>query len=414
MSSSFVTSSLFRFCFPLLLLSILLVGMNNVILITESNHGFANNLPYILLSVAGVLCFTFKQGRMAMVSIAMLVAYAVIQTRLQSPLNTGTTLLELSLLAALLPVSCLLVYAFPDTALSARTTGFYLLAIGLFIAWSQLIITHFYDGGFESWSEGVLFTVSSLSKLPFILLMYSIGLSGLTAILVLMYNRPIDVVVYSSIVMASSTFIFFDVLYISSTLFSLSGVLIIIYMMSASHALAFNDQLTNIPGRHALESDMKHLGRKYSLAMLDIDHFKTFNDTYGHDIGDEVLKLVASRMKLTSGHPRIYRYGGEEFTIIYRRKQAKQVVGHLNELIQDIAAYDIVIRDNHARPNCDDTGSKNRGQGSLASKIVNVTVSIGLADSKTTKKPEEVMKLADNALYKAKEAGRNRLSISKE
>ncbi|MEF1230035.1 GGDEF domain-containing protein, partial [Vibrio fortis] len=67
MSSSFVTSSLFRFCFPLLLLSILLVGMNNVILITESNHGFANNLPYILLSVAGVLCFTFKQGRMAMV-----------------------------------------------------------------------------------------------------------------------------------------------------------------------------------------------------------------------------------------------------------------------------------------------------------------------------------------------------------
>ena len=155
----------------------------------------------------------------------------------------------------------------------------------------------------------------------------------------------------------SSTFIFFDVQYISSTLFSLSGVLIIIYMMSASHALAFNDQLTNIPGRHALEgSDMKHLGRKYALAMLDIDHFKSFNDTYGHDIGDEVLKLVASRMKLASGRPRIYRYGGEEFTIIYRRKQAKQVVGHLNELIKDIEAYDIVIRDNHARPNCDDTG----------------------------------------------------------
>ena len=185
-------------------------------------------------------------------------------------------------------------------------------------------------------------------------------------------------------------------------------------MMSASHALAFNDQLTNIPGRHALESDMKHLGRKFSLAMLDIDHFKSFNDTYGHDIGDEVLKLVASRMRLTSGHPRIYRYGGEEFTIIYRRKQAKHVVTHLNELIKDIEAYDIIIRDNQARPNCDETGSKNRGCVPSKSKIVNVTVSIGLADSKSTKKPEEVMKLADNALYKAKKAGRNRLSISKE
>lgn len=89
MSSSFATSSLFRFSFPLLLLCILLVGMNNVILVTESNHGFANNLPYILLSVAGILCFTFKQGRMAMVSVTMLIAYIVIQTRLQTPLKYG-------------------------------------------------------------------------------------------------------------------------------------------------------------------------------------------------------------------------------------------------------------------------------------------------------------------------------------
>ena len=219
MSSSFVTSSLFRFSFPLLLLSILLVGMNSVILITESNQGFANNLPYILLSVAGILCFTFKQGRMTMVSITMLIAYIVIQMRLQTPLNTGTTLLELSLLAALLPVSCLLVYAFPNTALSLRTAGLYFAAIALFVTWSLLIISHFYDGGFESWSEGLLFTLPSLSKIPFILVMYSLGLSGLTAILVLLYNRPIDVVVYSSIVMASATFIFFDVQYISSTLF---------------------------------------------------------------------------------------------------------------------------------------------------------------------------------------------------
>ena len=134
MASSFVTSSLFRFCFPLLLLVMLLVGMNNVILVTESNLGFASNLPYILLSVAVLLCHTFRQGRMAMVSSTMLVAYLIIQVRLQTPLNTGTTLLELSLLATLLPVTCLLVYAFPDNGVNSKSMFLYALVV-VMIMW---------------------------------------------------------------------------------------------------------------------------------------------------------------------------------------------------------------------------------------------------------------------------------------
>ncbi|NOH96963.1 GGDEF domain-containing protein [Vibrio sp. 99-70-13A1] len=407
MTSSFVTSSLFRFFFPLLLLGVLLIGMNNVILVTNSNLGIASNLPYILLIVAGVLCHTFKQGRMAMVSLAMLTAYSIIQYRLQTPLSSGTTLLELSLLATLLPVACLFVYAFPDTGVNSKVIALYVSILLLFIIWSQLILNHFNDGGFETWSEGVLFTVPSVSKLPLILVLYGLGLSGLTSILVLLYNRPIDVVVYSSILLASTTFVFFHIQYISSTMFSLSGILIIVYVMSASHAMAFNDQLTDIPGRHALEVDMKHLGRKYTMAMVDIDHFKSFNDTYGHDTGDDVLKLVASRLKLTSGGAKAYRYGGEEFTIIFKGKQIHQVKEHLEDLIHDIESYDMTIRNNQSRPESDETGMKKRGKVAPTSKIVNVTVSIGVADSSTTRQPEEVIKLADNALYGAKKAGRN-------
>ncbi|MCP4955669.1 MAG: GGDEF domain-containing protein, partial [Photobacterium aquimaris] len=159
MASSFVTSSMFRFCFPLFLLAILLAGMNNVILVTDSNLGFASNLPYILLSVAILLCHTFRQGRMAMVSVTMLVAYLVIQVRLQTPLSTGTTLLELSLLAALVPVTCLLVYAFPDTGVNSKSMFLYALVLVLFMIWAKLIVSHFHAGGFESWSEGLLFTV---------------------------------------------------------------------------------------------------------------------------------------------------------------------------------------------------------------------------------------------------------------
>ncbi|CAH6848983.1 GGDEF domain protein [Vibrio chagasii] len=411
MASSFVTSSMFRFCFPLLLLAILLAGMNNVILVTDSNLGFASNLPYILLSVAVLLCHTFRQGRMAMVSVTMLVAYLVIQVRLQTPLNTGTTLLELSLLAALVPVTCLLVYAFPDTGVNSKSMFLYALVLVLFVVWAQLIVSHFHAGGFESWSEGILFTVTDFSKLPFVLVLYSLCLLGLTAILVLVYNRSIDVVVYSAILLASSTFIFFDVQYISSTMFSLSGTLIIVYVMSASHDMAFNDQLTNIPGRHALEVDMKHLGRKYSMAMVDIDHFKKFNDTYGHDIGDDVLKLVASILKETTGGARAYRYGGEEFTIIFKGKHTEQVKEHLQSLVSQVHDYDMTIRNTKERPDDHDEGIKKRGKNGQASEIVNVSVSIGLADSTTTKHPEEVLKLADQALYKAKKTGRNKLCI---
>ncbi|WP_192890855.1 GGDEF domain-containing protein [Vibrio bathopelagicus] len=412
MASSFVTSSMFRFCFPLLLLAMLLVGMNNVILVTDSNLGFASNLPYILLSVAVLLCHTFRQGRMAMVSITMLVAYLVIQVRLQTPLNTGTTLLELSLLAALVPVSCLLVYAFPDTGVNSKSMFLYTLVVVLFMVWAQLIVSHFHAGGFESWSEGVLFTVRDFSKLPFVLVLYSLCLLGLTSILVLVYNRSIDVVVYSAILLASSTFIFFDIQYISSTMFSLSGTLIIVYVMSASHDMAFNDQLTNIPGRHALEVDMKHLGRHYSMAMVDIDHFKQFNDTYGHDIGDDVLKLVARLLKETTGGARAYRYGGEEFTIIFKGKHSDQVKEHLQALISEIQNYDMTIRNTQDRPDDHEVGIKKRGQNTNPTKVVNVTVSIGLSDSTTTKQPEEVLKLADNALYKAKETGRNKLCVN--
>ena len=409
MASSFVTSSMFRFCFPLFLLAILLAGMNNVILVTDSNLGFASNLPYILLSVAVLLCHTFRQGRMAMVSVTMLVAYLVIQVRLQTPLSTGTTLLELSLLAALVPVTCLLVYAFPDTGVNSKSMFLYALVLVLFMIWAQLIVSHFHAGGFESWSEGLLFTVRDFSKLPFVLVLYSLCLVGLTAILVLVYNRSIDVVVYSAILLASSTFIFFDVQYISSTMFSLSGTLIIIYVMSASHDMAFNDQLTNIPGRHALEVDMKHLGRKYSMAMVDIDHFKKFNDTYGHDIGDDVLKLVASILKETTGGARAYRYGGEEFTIIFKGKHAEQVEEHLQTLVSEVHNYDMTIRNAKERPDNHDEGIKKRGKNGQSAEVVNVSVSIGLADSTTTKHPEEVLKLADQALYKAKKTGRNKL-----
>ncbi|HAG79498.1 MAG TPA: GGDEF domain-containing protein, partial [Pseudomonas sp.] len=64
-----------------------------------------------------------------------------------------------------------------------------------------------------------------------------------------------------------------------------------------AYLMAFRDELTGLPGRRALNERLQRLGRQYVLAMADVDHFKRFNDTYGHDVGDQVLKMVASRLR---------------------------------------------------------------------------------------------------------------------
>ncbi|UPQ89914.1 GGDEF domain-containing protein [Vibrio sinaloensis] len=411
MSFSLVTTNWFRLSLPLLLMTFVALGIDKVIQLTRANLDILTNLPLVLLSVAIVLGHVFKQSRIAMVSCAMMLAYWIIQTRLQSPLSSGTTILELSLLAGLLPVALVLVYSFRNANLLSRGFALYCVILAMLIGWSYLTLTYFYDGGFENINETFLYVIPQVSKLPFILALYTFAMVLLLAICVLSQNRIIDTVVYTAVLLSSTTFIFFDTTYISSTLFSLAGILLLVQLLSASYELAFMDTLTEIPGRLALESDMRHLGRRYTIAMLDIDHFKSFNDTYGHDTGDDVLKLVAAKLKQVGGKAKVYRYGGEEFTVLFKGKNAEQAHEHLEQLRQSIESYEMVIRDHQKRPKDDKQGSKTRGS-KKTSDSVTITISIGVADSSDSNKVSEVIKTADGALYKAKKAGRNRVCMA--
>lgn len=150
---------------------------------------------------------------------------------------------------------------------------------------------------------------------------------------------------------------------------------------------------------------MRHLGRKFTVAMVDVDHFKSFNDSYGHETGDDVLKLVAARLRMVQGRAKVYRYGGEEFTVLFKGKTAEQAMDYLELLRADIEAYDLVIRNLESRPKNDKDGAKQRSDSKRMS--VNITVSIGLCDSTLQRDPNEALKFADQALYAAKKAGRN-------
>ncbi len=193
------------------------------------------------------------------------------------------------------------------------------------------------------------------------------------------------------------------------TAFSAAGALALtLSVLRDSYNMAFKDDLTNMPSRRSLNESLNGLGRRYALAMLDVDHFKKFNDTYGHDVGDQVLKMVAHKMMAVGGGGKAYRYGGEEFTILFPGRSAKDIIPELEIIRKAIADYKLALR-NVERPKNVKEGKTQRGaRGEVPH--VSVTISIGVAErGEDPTTPEEVLKAADKALYKAKNRGRNQV-----
>jgi diguanylate cyclase (GGDEF)-like protein len=184
-----------------------------------------------------------------------------------------------------------------------------------------------------------------------------------------------------------------------------AGLVLVFAVLEHGYDIAYRDELTGLLGRRAFTSMMEQLGRTYAFAMCDVDHFKRFNDTYGHDVGDDVLKMVAKKLSHVEGGGRVFRYGGEEFLVVFRGRTAIEATPFMESVRQAIAETDFVLRreDRPARkprrPSKTDPGKR---------QAVTVTISIGIADkSLRHSTPDLVLDAADAALYAAKAAGRN-------
>ncbi|HUQ24806.1 MAG TPA: GGDEF domain-containing protein [Burkholderiales bacterium] len=189
---------------------------------------------------------------------------------------------------------------------------------------------------------------------------------------------------------------------------SAAGLTLVFALLQESHQLAFRDPLTGLPGRRALEERLRALGGHYAIAMVDVDHFKKFNDTHGHDIGDQVLKLVGGRLSQAAKGGVAYRYGGEEFSVLFPGASVDEAARELDDIRNAIETYKMVVR-SPDRPKQADEGAKRRGEGA-PDKQLSVTVSIGVAGPAEGATPQHVIKAADEALYRAKQGGRNRVS----
>jgi diguanylate cyclase (GGDEF)-like protein len=187
--------------------------------------------------------------------------------------------------------------------------------------------------------------------------------------------------------------------------FTTSGLILAVSLVESSFSMAFRDQLTGLPARQALEESLLKLGNTYTVAMIDIDFFKKFNDTYGHDVGDQVLRMVGTKLAKVSGNGKPFRYGGEEFAVVFPGKQVDEALPYLERIRKTIDETDFVVR-----------GLPRKGKSSRAKtpwkrrRTAPLTVSIGVAERNgqaTT--PHHVIQSADKALYRAKRAGRNQV-----
>lgn len=190
---------------------------------------------------------------------------------------------------------------------------------------------------------------------------------------------------------------------------SAAGAVVLVAFVQESHRLAFRDELTGLPGRRALDEQLRALGPHYTIAMVDVDHFKKFNDTHGHDIGDQVLKLVAARLADVGGGGQSFRYGGEEFSVLFPDRSLKEALPFLEHSRASIERYRMAVR-SEERPRKEEAGIRRRGD-SVPMKMLSVTVSMGAAEPEAERQPpSQVLKAADEALYRAKKSGRNRVS----
>lgn len=269
---------------------------------------------------------------------------------------------------------------------------------GAFVAWREPERTADFLG-----RELLALDAGSISDPVLILLA-----AALVATFFFAYRRegPVErALLWTLLALAAASWVWPDVR--GSVLYFMAGGLVLgLSVVETSYAMAYRDDLTGLPARRALMRDLEALGGTYAVAMVDVDRFKKFNDKHGHDVGDQVLRMVATHLRDAPGGAKAYRYGGEEFTLLFPGRTRDDAVPHLDEAREDVADARFALR-SWTRPRKKPDKKKKRSGG----KKLSVTVSMGVADSTGEgATPASVLKKADQALYRAKRKGRNRVA----
>lgn len=344
-------------------------------------------LPLSLTACASGLALKFNQQRVFTTTLFLLVCQVML---LVQPSLIFTDLYKKGVIGGLV-ISLLITISQEDRSVSSKgvlDASLLLVSSAIFSLLMTMIMHHLVGDGYVG---GALLATS------------------VTVTLIILCKRPTNNNFTIGVtVITLSLLTAFDSVANSMVEIMLSTIFILL-LIADSHSMAYYDELTGIKGRRGLTMDASNLSGTYTVAMADIDHFKKFNDTYGHDVGDQVLKMVAQKFNAVKGNGRAFRYGGEEFAILFPGKTPMQAYDYLESIRSEIENYPFRLRNEIERK---DGSEDNRSAGDKPkSRVVQVTVSIGAFSSDGMVDFSQVQNRADELLYQAKERGRNRVII---
>lgn len=367
--------------------------------------------PYFTLGLGLLIALVFKRGRALFAVLSLLVAYTCFRTFFAD--NLPEEFVSKTIFAAaclLVPLNLAFLAAVHErgalNAYGARRLAALLIAVGITAA---VIYGEFWNVTELLFRPLVPDLVTSGSPIPqsgiLVMLVAVIAAVGIAVARggVIDAALAVSIAAFAAACDSTATSDMF-------MWFTTAGVIVTVAVLQDSHRMAFRDELTGLPGRRALNERLMSLNRGYTIAMLDVDHFKSFNDKWGHDVGDQVLRLVASRIQRVGGGGKAYRYGGEEFIVVFPGKRLLEVLSRLDALRKNIESYKLHLRSSKRPGEAGGNGAKTHADDQVNEWIF-VTVSAGVAE-KTERllKAEDVIQAADQALYRAKQAGRNRVS----
>ncbi|HTL11743.1 MAG TPA: GGDEF domain-containing protein [Bdellovibrionota bacterium] len=375
-------------------------------------------LPYLLIGLVALLGWRLNSTRILFVSLAFLLGYALLSSITFNAIVRLRHEDRASVATLALPLSMVCIFTLGERRLLSRHG---LLKLGVVILPFLLLILglrfklHFLPGLLDWRPLPHLRTwrLSGLAQLSFVAFgitaalyrdryIQYFSLSSLVALVPLMYG-------FNRVVLRDMSRL--EVNLVTSLTFSGASLVLIYAVYRLYWQKVYIDELTGVPNRRALDEALAALDGTYTVAMVDIDHFKKFNDTYGHEQGDHVLRLVAAHFDRESGH-HVYRYGGEEFCLLYAGARAEDMRPAIDGIRSSLAQREFTIRSSDEQRA--KTSWKDRGSAQPGTKI-RITVSIGVADSRPGRKlaSQDAIRHADGALYQAKKAGRNRVIVDR-
>ncbi|MDH5395841.1 MAG: GGDEF domain-containing protein [Gammaproteobacteria bacterium] len=366
-------------------------------------------LPFVIFIIGMVLSWIFHHSREFNLFLLLLVIYIALNKYIWDPNLKVDNQLAYLLLVSLIPINFLLNLLLKERGILNQygIRRIVLLAIQLYaIAWLlEHPVPEIKTYLTQVYFKHSVFKITAITQ-PLIV---AIGITGLVIFYRLLQTASVLTAgILTSYIAVLTALHFSRSEQLATSFILLAGLLVLISIIINAYSLAYLDELTNLPSRRALTQNTSGLGKRYCIAMVDVDHFKKFNDKYGHDIGDQVLKKLASHLRQVRGG-KAFRYGGEEFTLLFPNKNLPEAMMFCNELCKKIANSPFMLR-SKKRPKTkkedDNVARKEHGD-----KALTITVSIGLAErSEKLQNAELVIKEADKALYKAKKNGRNQVA----